>query len=329
MIPTRELTSLGLMRWADVPAAVLDQRLSSLLLENITSRLSVIDRQHRYVYANREVLAFLGRPAGEVIGRHLSEVVGAAAYSGYRSLAERVFAGEALQLEGWVEYPGRGMRYLRETFIPYGAIDGETDVVAVFGRDHTDLKLREQELAARLAELKTSEALKTAIVDHALAALVTTDEQGRIVEFNPAAEAMFGRARADVVGRTASEIMIPDRYRGPHEAGMRRVQGGSAARVMGKRLEMHALRADGSEFPMEMVLWRTDAHGQVFYTASIADLSERTGLAVTRAEVGRIDFVRDTAEVTIYFDEPAKNGRAARKSGLAAEYHPLVGRIED
>ena len=61
----------------------------------------------------------------------------------------------------------------------------------------------------------------------------------------------------------------------------------------------------------------------------IADLAERTGPAGTRAEVGRIDFVRDTAEVTIYFDEPAKNGRAARKSGLAAEYHPLVGRIED
>ena len=61
----------------------------------------------------------------------------------------------------------------------------------------------------------------------------------------------------------------------------------------------------------------------------IADLTERTGLPVTRAEVGRIDFLRDTAEVTIYYDERANNGRAARKTGLAAEYHPLVGRTED
>jgi len=279
MIPQRELSSLGMMRWADVPAAVLDQRLSSVLLENITARLSVIDRDHNYVYANREVLEFLGRPADQVIGRHLSEVVGAAAYAGYQPLAARVFAGEALRLEGWVEYPGHGLRYLRETFIPYGPADGEIEVVAVFGRDHTDLKLREQELAARLADLNTSEALKTAIVDHALAALVTTDELGRIVEFNPAAEAMFGRPRAAVLGQRVSDVMMPERFRGPHEEGMARMQGGGAPRVMGKRLEMHALRADGSEFPMEMVLWRTDAQGRTFYTASIADLSERRDAA--------------------------------------------------
>ncbi|MEO8059839.1 MAG: PAS domain S-box protein [Burkholderiales bacterium] len=279
MIPKRELSSLGMMRWADVPAAVLDQRLSSMLLENITARLSVIDRDHRYVYANREVLEFLGRPASDVIGHHLSDVVGAAAYSGYQPLATRVFAGEALRLEGWVEYPGHGLRYLRETFIPYGLPGAEIEVVAVFGRDYTDLKVREQELAARLAELNTSEALKTAIVDHALAALVTTDELGRIVEFNPAAEAMFGQPRAAVMGRLVSEVMIPERFRGPHEAGMQRMHAGAAPRMTGKRMEMHALRANGSEFPMEMVLWRTDAQGRVFYTASIADLSERRDAA--------------------------------------------------
>ena len=147
--------------------------------------------------------------------------------------------------------------------------------MAVFGHDHTELKLGEQELAARLTELNASEALKTAIVDHALAALVTTDELGRIVEFNPAAEAMFGRARSAVLGQSVSTVMIPERYRGAHEAGMQRMQVGAAPRVMGKRLEMHALRSDGSEFPMEMVLWRTNAQGRVFYTASIADVSER------------------------------------------------------
>ena len=279
MIPERDVSSLGMMRWDNVPAAVLDQRLSSMLLENITARLSVIDRSHNFIYANREALEFFGRPACAVIGHHLSEVVGAAAYSGYQPLAERVFAGEALRLEGWVECPGHGLRFLRETFIPYGPAEGKSKVVAVFGRDDTDLKLKENELAARLAELNTSEALKTAIVDHAFAALVTTDELGCIVEFNPAAEAMFGRMRAAVLGRPVSEVMMPQRFRGPHEAGMQRMQAGAAPRVLGKRLEMHALRADGSEFPMEMVLWRTDAQGHIFYTASIADLSERRNAA--------------------------------------------------
>ena len=81
--------------------------------------------------------------------------------------------------------------------------------MAVFGGDHTELTLREQQLAARMAELNTSEALKTAIVDHALAAFVTADDKGRIVEFNPAAEAMFGFAHGAVIGRIVSEVPIP------------------------------------------------------------------------------------------------------------------------
>jgi PAS domain S-box-containing protein len=273
--PPRELSSLGTLRWADVPVPALDARLASVLLENITARLGVVDRDHRYLYANREMLEFLRRSADEVIGHHLSEVVGAAAYAGYRQLAARVFGGEALRLEGWVDYPGHGPRYLRETFIPYGPSDGTIEVVAVFGRDYTDLKLREQELVNRLAELHTSEALKSAIVDHALAALVSTDEQGRIVEFNPSAEAMFGHERADVLGRSVGELLIPERFRAAHDAGMQRMREGAAPRVLGKRMEMSALRADGREFPMEMVRWRTDAEGSVFYTASIVDLSEK------------------------------------------------------
>ncbi|HSW05826.1 ATP-binding protein [Aquabacterium sp.] len=137
------------------------------------------------------------------------------------------------------------------------------------------LQQREEELAQRVLQLETSEALKTAIVDHALAALVSTDATGLIVEFNPAAETMFGHRRGDVLGRAVAEVMIPERFRAAHVAGMRRLQAGAAPRVMGKRLELQALHADGSEFPMEMVLWRTDAGGQVFYTASVADLSER------------------------------------------------------
>ena len=54
MSAPRELTSLGTMRWADVPVPALDARLSSVLLENITARLGVVDRNHRYLYANRK-----------------------------------------------------------------------------------------------------------------------------------------------------------------------------------------------------------------------------------------------------------------------------------
>jgi PAS domain S-box-containing protein len=132
----------------------------------------------------------------------------------------------------------------------------------------------DEQRAARAAE-RRSEAFKSAIVDHALAALVVADAQGRIVEFNPAAVAMFGVAREAAIGRLVSEVIIPKRYREAHENGMRRIAAGEPARVIGKRVEMQALRADGSEFPVEMLLWRAEVGGQAHFTASLVDLSER------------------------------------------------------
>ena len=137
----------------------------------------------------------------------------------------------------------------------------------------------DEQRAARAAE-RRSEAFKSAIVDHALAALVAADAQGRIVEFNPAAVAMFGVSREAALGRPVSEVIIPPRYRDAHEAGMRRIASGQPARLLGKRVEMQALRADGSEFPVEMLLWRADVAGEAHFTASLVDLSERRQAAL-------------------------------------------------
>ena len=88
----RRITSLGHTPWTDAPAAMIDARLGAVLLDNITSRLAVIDREGRYRYANREMLEFLGWSAEELSGRHVSEVIGKAAFAGYLPIAERVWA---------------------------------------------------------------------------------------------------------------------------------------------------------------------------------------------------------------------------------------------
>ena len=272
--PPPALHSLGAIRWDQAPLPPLDPLLAGALLDNITARIGIIGRDRRYLYANREMLEFLGMSAEQVIGRHVAEVLGAELDKRYAPLAQRLFAGEALRIEGWAEYPGRGLRYLQETFVPFAPDGREVVAVAVYGRDHTELKLREQQLAAQLEALQASEALKSAIVDHALAAIVATDAQGRIVEFNPSAELMFGRARDTVLGRPVSEVLMAERFRAAHEAGLLRLARGEAPRVLGKRLELHAVRADGSEFPIEMVLWRSELRGTTYYTASIADMTE-------------------------------------------------------
>jgi len=274
----REFVWTGPTQWGrdESPLPPLAPELMSALLDNITARVAVVGRDHCFIYANREALAFYGQPAEEVIGKHLSTVLGEATYAGYLPWAERLFAGDTLRWQGWVEYPTRGRRFLQETMVPFAPAGAEVQGIVVFGRDHTELKLREEQLAEQLGQLQASEALKAAIVDHALAALISTDGRGVIVEFNPAAEAMFGRKRIEVVGRLVSDVIMPERYRAPHEAGIQRLETGGEARVLGKRMELHALRADGTEFPIEMVLWRTNVGGTAYYTASLVDVTERS-----------------------------------------------------
>jgi PAS domain S-box-containing protein len=118
------------------------------------------------------------------------------------------------------------------------------------------------------------EAFNSAIVDHALAAIVATDEAGRIVEFNPAAAAMFGLPREEALGREVTGL-FPERFRAEHAAGLRQLVGGERQDFIGRRVEITALHADGREFPVEMLLWRTELDGEVHFTASMVDLTER------------------------------------------------------
>jgi two-component system NtrC family sensor kinase len=115
--------------------------------------------------------------------------------------------------------------------VPFAPNHGTVQSIAVFTRDMTDLKEGKQALATRLHELKASEALQSVIVDHARAALISTDAKGLIVEFNPSAETMFGRTRAEVLGQPVSLIVMPERFRAPHEAGMERSKPSQRRRV--------------------------------------------------------------------------------------------------
>ena len=256
-----------------------DPSLLAMVLGQVPARVAVIDRQHRYVYVNDTALAFLGLTAEQMVGRTIAQVRGPRHQDAYLTVVDRLFAGETITWEGWTEYPGRGACYTEERLLPYAGPDGRIELAIAYGRDLTDLKKSEQQLLDQVQALQRAELLKAAIVDNALAAIVTTDGAGLVVEFNPTAEAMFGLPRAQALGRQVSELMIPNRHRHAHHAGMDRMARGEKPRLMGKRLEMHALRADGSEFPIEMVLWQTDVAGQTYYTASINDVSERVRAA--------------------------------------------------
>jgi PAS domain S-box-containing protein len=119
-----------------------------------------------------------------------------------------------------------------------------------------------------------SEARKAAILESALDAIITIDHEGRIVEFNPAAEKMFGHPREDVLGREMAGLIIPLGLRERHRDLADYLATGEGPAV-GKRLEMSAMRADGSEFPVELTVTRIRSEGPPMFTGFIRDITER------------------------------------------------------
>ncbi len=136
-------------------------------------------------------------------------------------------------------------------------------------------RLVEEKLGEEERELKRSEVRKAAIVESALDCIVTIDHEGCITEFNPAAERTFGHRRDEVMGRQLAEVIIPPSLRERHRQGFARYLATGEARVLGKRIEMTAVRADGSEFPVELAVTHIPLEGPPSFTGYLRDITER------------------------------------------------------
>lgn len=123
--------------------------------------------------------------------------------------------------------------------------------------------------------LYESEARKQAIFDSALDCIVTIDELGEIIEFNPAAEATFGYRREDILGRSMVEYLVPQRLRERHRQGMARYLQTKERAILDKRIEIAAQHADGTEFPVELAITSIQLGEREVFTAYIRDITER------------------------------------------------------
>ena len=112
------------------------------------------------------------------------------------------------------------------------------------------------------------------LAEFATDAIVTSDHAGNIVNWNRSAERMFGYAAAEVSLRPLT-MLIPQRYRQAHSAGLSRMAAGAAPTLIGKPVEVTGLRRDGSEFPLELSLSQWEIGGLVFFSAFLRDISER------------------------------------------------------
>jgi PAS domain S-box-containing protein len=132
-------------------------------------------------------------------------------------------------------------------------------------------QMERREFERRLAEegtlLKRSEARKTAIVEVALDCIIAMDHEGKIIEFNPAAEKTFGYSRDEVMGREMAELIVPPAFRAQHYKGLAHYLSTGEGPVLNRRLELPALRADGTEFLGELAIAPVSAGASPIFIA--------------------------------------------------------------
>jgi len=144
-------------------------------------------------------------------------------------------------------------------------------------------KALEQENAERKRSEKlvhASEAKYRAVLQSALDGIVTADITGNIISWNKGAQTIFGYSEEEVLGKPLT-VLMPERYRDPHEKGLEHFRRTGEGPVIGKVVELAGLKKDGTEFPLELSIstWRKEEEEEeeeeIFFTALVRDITER------------------------------------------------------
>jgi PAS domain S-box-containing protein len=170
------------------------------------------------------------------------------------------------------------------------------DLLAGFG-DQLAMFLKRQRAEA---SIRASEQFKSAVLTSALDCVVGMDHEGTVVEFNEAAERLFGYSRDEAVGRELAELIVPDHLRDRHREGLRRYLETGEKVVIGQRIELPALRKGGRIVPVELTVTRIADSEPALFTGFVRDVSERSEVERVRKHLAEV--VRGTRDAVLSKD---------------------------
>jgi PAS domain S-box-containing protein len=255
-----------------VARSLIDPLFAAALLDSTGEGLFSVDRKGRCTFANRAAGEMLGYRPGDLLGVDIHRQIHHTKPDGSPFPVQEcpittVFrtgeGGRAPQV--FFHREGQAVP-VHATFFPVLG-KGVSDVVVGF----TDVSERD-----RLErELARSEALNRATFEASLDALVVMNAQGAIIDLNPKAEELFGLRREEAIGSRVADTLVPVHLREAHRAGLHRYLSSGISTVLGSRVELSALRADGSEFPVELSITRLDLPGPPLFAGWIRELTER------------------------------------------------------
>jgi PAS domain S-box-containing protein len=240
-------------------------------------------------------IAFWNRAAQELYGWSQEEALGQVAYELLQTRFPDSFAAvrDALARDGrWegelTQTSRSGRRVIVSGRWALRRGEGEPSAVLQSNRDVTS------EVEAREALRAAAERLSS-IIDSAMDAIITADEEQRILSFNPAAAHLFHCTAADVLGRPLTDL-LPARHRPAHQLQVKRFgASGATTHDTGALPVVAARRWDGTEFPVEATISQIRQNGRTLYTAIVRDITERLRAeqAVAHNEARQRAFFRD------------------------------------
>ncbi len=142
------------------------------------------------------------------------------------------------------------------------------------------------------AQLRASENRSRAIIDTAIDAVLLMDARGAVVDWNPAAERIFGWKREEILGAELAAHIIPERLREAHRRGLAHFLATKEGPVLGQRLELPAVRRDGTEFAVELSINPLPGVGEPMFVGFIRDVSERKAAEAEIDERARLAALR-------------------------------------
>jgi PAS domain S-box-containing protein len=175
-------------------------------------------------------------------------------------------------------------------------------------------------------ELRRTESQIAAILAIAADAIITLDDNLRITQFNDGAEAIFGYAKEEVIGRSL-DTLIPERFRLTHHGHVQMfAASGVAARRMGERAEIFALRKDGSEFPAEASIAQLRVGDARVYMVLLRDVTERKHTEELLAQ-GRAALEVRVTERTQALEEEIRRREEAQAALIQAQRMEAFGQL--
>jgi PAS domain S-box-containing protein len=256
------------------------EKLRSLeLLDNLVRSsddiIYVKDEAGRYLLFNQAGCRFFAVEESRLLGKDVTALLPGKEAEAILALDHRLRT-ENLTLTVEEKLSVRdGQRFLLSTKGPLHDANGAVIGTFCIGRDITERKQMELDLKATAASLKGSLSQAQLLVESALDAVIGMDQEGRVMTWNASAETMFWYSSEQALGRDLSELIIPAQFRDRHRAGLARFISTGQRQAIGKRMELYAMRSNGTEFPVELTIGALQADDRYIFTAYIRDITER------------------------------------------------------